>query len=135
MPESNVYPFGEELVVGSSNLIRRDNGVSFNIKTTQLIPGNAYTLRMVEFNKPEECGNDGCGAADLGNPNVQGDVLYSAGSLAGGTGKATLAGNRNSGDNSGSLSGPDAPGIIDTQKAEIHFVKCDYGEKNSGSDP
>ena len=131
--ESNVYTFATMEKVGSSNLTLRNNGVSFSIKSTQLIPGNAYTLWMAVFNNPEECGNDGCGAADLGNPDVQGDVLYSAGSLSGGTGKATFAGNRNAGDNSGSLFGPDAPGIIDTHKAEIHFVIRDHGPKIPGA--
>lgn len=130
---SNVYTFADMELVGSSNLTRRNNGVSFNIKTTGLDPGSTYTLWMVVFNNPEECGVDGCGGADLGNPNVEGDVLYGAGSLAGGTGKATFAGSRKTGDNSGSLFGPDAPGIIDSHKAEIHFVVRTHGEKIPGS--
>jgi len=130
---SNIYTIADMKLVGTSNLRRNNNGASFNLKTTLLNPGSAYTLWMVVFNNPEECGDDGCGGPDLGNAAVNGDVLFSAGSLAGSTGKATFAGNRKTGDNSGSLFGPDAPGIIDSHKAEIHFVVRTHGEKIPGS--
>jgi len=133
---SNVYTFADMEEVGSSNLARRDNGVSFIIKTTGLNPGNTYTLWMAVFNNPAEC-DGGCDGSDLGNPDVQGDLLYSAGSLAGGTGKATFAGSRKVGDTDGSeaveiFDLDMSYGIIDSRKAEIHFVVRDHGPKIPG---
>lgn len=131
---SNVYVIADLPALnsaGTSNLIRTKAGVSFNVQTSGLTAGYAYTLWMIVFNNPDAC-TGLCDGSDLGNPAVNGDVLHSTGSLAGGTGKATFAGSRLEGDNSRSLFGPNAPGIIDVNTAEIHFVVRCHGEKIPG---
>ena len=140
---SNVYTFAGMNNVGNSTLVRNNNGVTLNLKTTSLNAGHAYTVWFVIFNNPEECGIQGgevspdvpCNLPDLFNPAVQGDVMYGAGSLAGGVGTATFAGHRAEGDLSGSiigLFGLPAHGIIDARKAEIHFVVRTHGPKIPG---
>jgi len=134
---SNVYTFAALELVGTSKLVRNANGVSFNVKTTGLNSGNAYTLWVVVFNNPNGCNANGCNGDEFEDPNLFAaaniDVMYGAGSLAGGTGKATFSGNRSEGDNSGSIIGPYSPGLIDSELAEIHLVVRDHGSKIPGS--
>lgn len=133
---SDVYTFAGKELVGTSNLVRNQKGVSFNVNTTDLILGNAYTLWVVVFNNPRGCNENGCNEDEFKDSELIAaagiDVMFGAGSLAGGTGKATFSGNRSEGDNSGSLFGPDAPGLIDSRMAEIHFVVRDHGPKIPG---
>ena len=58
-----------------------------HVKTTQLEPGTAYTAWWVIFNYPAKC-EDGCGADDLSNPDVDASILYAAGRVADADGKA-----------------------------------------------
>lgn len=129
---SNVYAFEGMNVVGSSRLTRISNGVSFTLETTDLEPGTVVTLWMVIFNSPENC-TDECGNDDLANLDANVDVVYSAGRVIGGSGKATYAGHRNESDNSGSIFpawlGLPSPGLVDAQNAEIHFVVHSHGPK------
>jgi len=137
LSSSNVYTFADMENVGTSKLVRNQNGVSFNVKTTGLDKGNAYTLWVVIFNNPEGCNDNGCNDDEFEDPALFAaagiDVLHGAGSLAGGTGKATFSGNRSEGDNSGSIIGADSPGLIDSELAEIHLVVRDHGSKIPGS--
>ncbi|MDR8392937.1 hypothetical protein NC796_17405 [Aliifodinibius sp. S!AR15-10] len=127
---SNVYTFEGMNEVGSSRLVRTSNGVSFTLETTELEPGTVVTLWMVIFNNPENCTDD-CGNDDLANLDANVDVVYSAGRVIGGSGKATFAGHRNKGDNSGSIFpawlGLPSPGLRDAKKAEIHFIVHSHG--------
>ena len=84
---------------------------------------------MVVFNHPEHC-IDGCDEPDLFVADVEGDVLYTAGHVIGGSGHATFAGHRSVGDANGSLFalfGLPSPGLIDASTAEIHFVMRTHG--------
>ena len=130
---SNVYTIATMEDVGNSKLVRNNSGVSFKLSTSELEPGHAYTLWMVIFNNPEDCRN-GCDGEDFAPFNTDAgiDVLYSAGTLAGGTGKATFAGHRMEGDNSGSNFGEGSLGLVDSRKAEIHFVVRTHGPKIPG---
>lgn len=132
---SNVYTFADMTEVGTSNLLRTTNGVSFELSTTQLESNTVVTLWMVIFNVPENC-VDGCDINDLSNAAVETDVVYASGRVIGGSGKATYAGHRNEGDNSGSILpawlGLPSPGLIDARKAEIHFIVHSHGPKIPG---
>jgi hypothetical protein len=121
---------------GTSKLVRTGSGVSYRVSTTGLEPGTVHTLWMVIFNEPENCTDPGCGNDDLFNPAATPDLAYGAGTIIGGAGRATFAGHRNEGDNTGSimqewLSLPE-PGLVDTREAEIHFVVHSHGPKIPG---
>jgi hypothetical protein len=132
--QSPVWTFATLAEVGSSRLVRNDNGVSFNLRTSMLERGTAATLWIVIFNSPENCVGD-CDEPDLFNPATNADVLYAAGHVIGGSGKATFAGSRRVADNSGSVFaalGLPAPGLVDARTAEIHLVVRTHGPKIRG---
>jgi hypothetical protein len=118
--------------VGTSQLVRTDNGVSVKLSTTGLEPGTAATLWIIIFNEPDNCTAPECGEDDLFRAEPLPDVMYMGGSVVGGTGGATFAGHRAEGDNSRSLwavlgvASP-SPGLIDARVAEIHLVVRNHG--------
>jgi hypothetical protein len=117
--------------MGTSQLVRTDDGVSFRLSTTGLDPGTVHTLWMVIFNNPENC-NDGCGLDDFDpSRGVEVDVVYAAGSVIGGAGGATFAGSRREGEEGGSILGEwlglPTPGLLDPREAEIHFIVHSHG--------
>lgn len=131
-----VLTFATGKEVGSSKLVRTDNGVSFKLSTTGLKPGTVHTLWMVIFNEPENCTDPGCGTDDLVNLDATPELTYAAGTAIGGSGKATFAGHRNEGDNGGSIMeewlGLPEPGLETARGAEIHFVVHSHGPKIPG---
>ena len=64
---SAVYTFDGNIEVGSSKLVRNNNGVSLTLNTSELDPGSAVTVWFVVFNNPGACASD-CAGSDLGNP-------------------------------------------------------------------
>ena len=78
------------LVEGAATLTRTDDGISYRIYTSGLKQG-ATTIWVVIFNNPENCagGLGGCRGSDLGNPAVNGSVVYGGAYNVGpqGTGK------------------------------------------------
>jgi hypothetical protein len=120
---------------GTSTLARTRNGVNFTLATSELTPDEVVTLWMVVFNNPEHC-EDGCDIPDFFNPLVQADALYADGRVIGPNGRANYAGSRNVGDARGSIFpawlGLPAYGILDANKAEIHFVVHSHGPKIPG---
>lgn len=129
--EVAVLKFSDLTEVGTSRLLRNDNGLSFNINTTELKPGTAVTVWMMIFNKPENCTDGKCGSDDVSNPNaraaVMTDVVFAgSGRVIQKFGKATFSGHWNEGDKGDSiipiLLGDEAYGLIDARGAEIHFV-------------
>lgn len=132
---ATVSTFADLTPVGSSRLVRNDNGLSVSLATSGLASGSTATLWIVVFNLPENCSAPGCGEDDLFDPSAMVDVMYTAGTVIGGSGKATLAGHRAEGDNSGSLFGAlglPSPGLIDARTAEVHFVVRSHGPKIPG---
>jgi len=114
------------VVVGSSKIVRNQNGVTVTVNTSELEPGSAVTIWLVIFNIPGEC-FEGCDGTDLANPDVAGDVIYGAGHVVGPNGTANFAAHLNEGDSGGSLFPQPSPGLIDAETAEIHIVVRSHG--------
>jgi hypothetical protein len=132
---SPVYTFELDpmLIEGASaNVVRTKNGVNFRVDTNSLLPGHAYTLWVVIFNEPGQCltAPGTCTPPDLFNAAAKPDMLYGAGTVAGGSGRATFAGRTQVGDVSGSVQAPVgllSNGLIDPFGAEFHLVVRDHG--------
>lgn len=126
-----VLTFSDGAEVGSSLLVRNEGGVAVRLRTTGWDPGTALTLWIVIFNDPSACATSPCGEPDLFVPEVQADVLYTAGHVVGGSGETTFAGRRKVGDTSGSLfailTGGPTPGLLDARTAEIHLIVRTHG--------
>ena len=131
MSTTDVLTYADMAAVGTSRITRTNNGVSFQLTTTGLAPGEVHTLWMVVFNTPEGCSDPGCGIDDLGNDDAVADVLYAAGTIVGQSGRASFAGHRRQGDASGSILGEwlglPTPGLVNAMGAEIHFVVHTHG--------
>ena len=121
----------------STAIVRNDSGVSMQVRTRELTPGDAYTLWMVVFNYPAYCGTPyACSDLDIGNPDVAADVMYVTGKVIGRSGRGNFAGHKSIGDNSGSIFLADAPlppaeGLLNPMGAEIHLVVHSHGPKLS----
>ena len=122
----------------SSQLIRTDGGITGQVRTNSLTPGDAYTLWMVVFNFPEFCAAPyACNDGDIGMPGVEADVLYLTGKVIGGSGMGGFAGHMAIGDTSGSIFNvadapfplPPAVGLLNPGGAEVHLVVHTHGQK------
>ena len=73
--------------VGTSTLVRNDNGVAMTIHTVGLPAGTADTVWWVIFNNPSACshgmGGLRCGAGDLSVPAVKASVQSRPGTSSG----------------------------------------------------
>lgn len=124
--------------IGESTLHRNGNGITVNFKTTKLVPGHAYTLWWVVWNNPEFCAGEACVEADFANADdIEVELLYAAGSVAGNNGKGNFSGHLKVGDASGSVNVnifglPSYGGLKDAHKAEIHAVLRSHGPKIPG---
>jgi hypothetical protein len=108
-----------------AKLVRNQNGISFQIHTNSLTPGNAYTLWLVVVNNPEACTAHPCTGPDIIlNPDTDSQVRYAAGHVAGGSGQGTLAGSVKEGPLSGWL--PDRS-LNDSMAAEVQLVVNEHG--------
>lgn len=128
---ADVLTFATQEKVGTSRLVRTDRGVSFRLSTSGLEPGTVHTLWMVVFNEPESCTAPGCGGDDLFNADAKPDLVYAAGHVIGGSGRATFAGHQNEGAADGSIMSEwldrAGHGLLDARGAEIHFVVHSHG--------
>ena len=119
--------------VGSSRLVRTPNGISFNLSTTDLTPGDPYTLWFVVFNEPGQCAvPHECAPEDVVNDAAKPDLIYAAGRIAGGSGAATFAGRVGMGDTAGSVNLPvglPSYGLLEPYDAEIHLAVHHHGPK------
>jgi len=105
-------------------------------------PGDAVTVWWVVFNHPENCrvklDNPSfpfrCGETDLSRPGVEASVLYAAGHVVGGSGKAGFGAHLAVGDTTGALFGP---GLEPPQLtvADVHLVVHDHGPADPGLMP
>ena len=126
-------------VVGSSTLLRQKDGVSAQFKTSTLIPGHAYTLWWVIWNKPENCaGAPGpCLESDFGIADqVEVEILYASGQVVGSNGQTTFSAHLKESDTNGSINDlfglPSFGGLQDAQQAEVHLVLRSHGPKIPG---
>lgn len=127
-----------------ARLSRFDNGVTTVLSTSELTPGEVYTLWWVIFNEPENCTGGACDADDIfiledggiprdadGNRLMNMDTLMAANvSIQHAAGVYSSDGSMHT---SASLGLGDAPGIVmgpgllDPYKAEIHLVVRTHG--------
>lgn len=116
-----------------ATLVRRADGVSFNVRTTNLRPGHAYTVWFVVINNPTECAATPCSGPDiLLNPVTDSQVSYGAGHISGASGRGGFAGAFQAGPIEGWLPGG---GMWDPMSAEIQLVVNDHGPKLAGYMP
>lgn len=133
----DIFDFVNGGVVGSSTLHRNSNGLTVNFKATDLIPGHTYTIWWVIWNFPENCADPGaCMDGDFGDPDVQVEVMYAGGHVAGGSGKGNFSAHLNENDASGTINPlfflPSYGGLQDALTAEVHVVLRSHGPKVPG---
>lgn len=108
-----------------ATLVRRADGVSFSLQTSQLRSGHAYTVWFVVINNPEACAASPCSGPDiLLNPATDSQITYGAGHVAGANGNGGFAGSFRAGALDGWLAGG---GLYDPTSAEIQLVVNDHG--------
>jgi hypothetical protein len=123
--------FNNPTVVGTTRLIRNANGVNLTLKAEGLVPGHAYTVWWVVWNYPSEC--DGpCDDPDVGDPDVQAEIIYATGNIAGASGKGNFGASLSENDASGSINEeffglPSYGGLHDAMNAEFHIVLRSHG--------
>ena len=116
-----------------ATLVRRDGGVSFTLRATNLRPGHAYTVWFVVINNPAACAASPCSGPDvILNPATDSQVTYGAGHISGNSGNAGFAGSFKVGSIDGWLPGG---GLDDAHSAQIQLVLNDHGPKLQGFMP
>lgn len=111
----------------SASLVATSMGASVTVRTRDLEPGHAYTLWYVIVNNPAACDPRPCTGPDIfTNPDVDAQVTYGAGNIAGGAGQATFSARLGVGPVEGWL--PDRT-LHNPLGAEYHFVVNDHGPR------
>jgi hypothetical protein len=120
--------------VGSSKLVRTDNGMSADLETTGLTPGHVVTLWWVVFNDPDGCqagipGFSSCGRDDAlaGRGGVSPN--HAAGAIVDEDGTVGFGAHLRVGDDSRALAGP---GLVAPRGAEVILVLKTHGPKIPG---
>ncbi len=137
-----IYQFGipvdQSEIYGTSKLVRNKNGIIGVYKTSNLIPGNAYTIWAVVINRPDECDGVPCRLDEIVNTpaenqnlEIKADALLFKGFVAD-SDEMTLAGHIRENDGSTSVNTDmglpnDVGGLWDAEIAEVHFVLRDHG--------
>lgn len=117
----------------AATLVRRSDGVSFDLRTSGLRPGHAYTVWFVVLNNPAACSVRPCNAHDiLLNAATDAQVTYGAGHVVGGSGRGGFAGSFQVGAIDGWLTGGR---FVNPLGAEIQLVVNDHGPKLSAFMP
>jgi hypothetical protein len=109
---------------GGSMLVRTKTGVFMSMHAFGLPVGDAVTAWFIIFNNPQNCATHPCSGADLPTADVQASVVNATGRIVGADGTADFGAFRMAGDATGTESGP---GLLDSFKAEIHFVVRSHG--------
>lgn len=130
--KANVFVIDSGEVVGKARLHRSKEGVNLTIKTSGLVPGDAYSVWWIIFNNPGACAAGGCSGADLGNPDVDGAVMNATGRVANSYRKTTFSaflpvGFIHTNPASGNVRQPFGPGLQNLRGAEIHVVIRSHG--------
>ena len=108
---SGFIPGNEGPVVesASATLRRSKNGITVNIKTSELLPGGAYTVWFIIFEEGD----------------VFVDALYAAGHVIGGNGEGNFSAHLSEGDVSGSIA--TRLGLTDAEHQGVHMVVRSHG--------
>jgi hypothetical protein len=119
----------DEKVVGAFSRIERTaDGMDFTFTTSGLPLGHVVTLRAEVFNHPEHCSHGipplKCGEQDLGDPAVEGSVVFMASSFQRATDTTTFLGRLPANDASRAISGR---GLTNPLVAAIHLIVMDHG--------
>jgi hypothetical protein len=120
---------GTGVVAGArAQLVRTDGNVSASFQARDLIPGHVYSMWFLFINNPGECSAypADCTAGDIlfNTEEVQADVTYGGGIVAGGSGMGTLSGHVAEGALANAWFGN---GFQDARQADIHLVVNDHG--------
>lgn len=124
-------------VVGTSTLVRTDQGISASFRSSGLPAGQAVTLWFVIFNNPSDC-TGACGLDDiLFNPAAEADFLVAAGHVTGASGTANFGAHLQVGDTSGSafpeIGMPDrVVGLTNPWGAQVGLLLHSHGPKVPG---
>lgn len=122
---------GDPVVVGSSTLVRTDDGVAATLETSGLVAGHVVTLWWIVFNNPSACtggilGVSRCGPADEQNAAAQPSGLAATGRIVAHDGTAHYGAYLHEGDTHGALFGP---GLLDARGAEVVLILKSHGPK------
>jgi hypothetical protein len=124
-------------VTGSHATVRRTgDAVEFEIGTSGLTPGNAYTVWVMAFNNPTVCGGDGapegfrCGPGDMSNPDAGFALMFGGAGAFADSDAVDFRGRHATGENAGVELG--TPGLLDASRAEIHLRVRDHGPAQPG---
>lgn len=132
---SAVFAFSDgEMIEGAdARLTRTDSGVSYNLRTAELVKGHAVSVWWVIFNNPDACDGD-CAVEDLFVDDVMAAVQSGGGHSVGGSGKAGLAGHLGEGEVTNEHPAfQGGPGLLDARGAEIHLVVRSHGPVQPGN--
>ncbi len=142
---------GSVLEGNFSTVNRYDNGLSMSLHTTDLVPGDVYTVWWVIFNEPQNCSGGACGEDDIfvfendelvtneygvaamnmdGLEASQISIQYATGRLTDADGNADFAASVGLGEVPGIVVGP---GLVDPDGAEVHLVVRTHGPKIEGA--
>ncbi|NKB98930.1 MAG: hypothetical protein GKR90_10615 [Pseudomonadales bacterium] len=93
-----------------------------------LMPGDAYSIWWVVFNKPKNCTTAfSCSASDLGNKAVKGTAFWAGGFVADGFGGANLTISVGKGKNDREVFAGGDYGLRALSRAEVHLVIRTHG--------
>lgn len=110
-----------------ASLVRSRGGIRYIIDTTDLVPGNAYTVWAVVINDPSACDTNPCAAPQLiGDAVVDGQVTFGR---DGKVGRSDTTAHFHAGLDAGPLLDGwlKVQGLDDPMGAEIHLVLNDHG--------
>lgn len=115
-----------------ASLVRSRNGIRYRVDTTDLVPGNAYTMWLVVVNDPSACDATPCAAPQIiGDPVVDGQVVWGRdGEVGQDDGTARFRSRIEAGP---LLDGwLQVQGLDDPMGAEIHLIVNDHGPVING---
>ena len=125
---------GTQIGDETSFLTRSDRGVHARLSTSDLTPGNPYTLWMVVFNDPSDCDNPPeCAFPGDRFHSAEVSAHFMDGKVAGRNGTANFAGSLKINDLRNELLGhTEDAAFTDAMKAQFLLIIRDHGPKISG---
>ena len=121
---------------GTSSLVRDAEGISMNIKTSDL-PVGAYSIWWVIFNNPSECTNGKCGSSDTAKGDVpnpaEASVLWATGGIVGPDRKGHFSANLGVGLEKVPGEVLRGPALTKPLEAEVHLVVRFHGSPAWGN--